>query len=60
MQDNVQIIILTIYVHVYLVFGFSDLCIIFWEKNISMTRKEKKIIVLATLNSLNVLQGPSQ
>ena len=58
MQDNVQIIILTIYV--YLVFGFSDLCIIFWEKNISMTRKEKKIIVLATLNSLNVLQGPSQ
>ena len=59
MQDNVQIIILTIYV--YLVFGFSDLCIIFWEKKkISMTRKEKKIIVLATLNSLNVLQGPSQ
>ena len=58
MQDNVQIIILTFYV--YLVFGLSDLCIIFWEKKISMTRKEKKIIVLATLNSLNVLQGPSQ
>ena len=58
MQDNVQIIILTIYV--YLVFGFSDLCIIFEKKKISMTRKEKKIIVLATLNSLNVLQGPSQ
>ena len=58
MQDNVQIIILTIYV--YLVFGFSDLCIIFWEQKISMTRKEKKIIVLTTLNYLNVLQGPSQ
>ena len=59
MQDNVQTIILTFYV--YLVYiGLSDLCIIFWEKKISMTRKEKKIIVLATLNSLNVLQGPSQ
>ena len=55
MQDNVRIIILKLYV--YLVFGLSDLCIIFWEKKISMTQKEKKIIVLATLKFFKRVAG---